>query len=139
MKIIKNLNVDAVFNAYPKPIQIKFKFIRQLIIDTASKNKNIKLMEEALKWGEPAYIVKGGSTIRLAWKKSTPNQYAIYFNCKTKLLDAFKERYKNDFKYEGNRAIVFELDDVFSVDALKCCIELALTYHSKKHLPMLGL
>ena len=57
-------------------------------------------------WGEPSYLVKGGSTIRMDWKKANPEQYAMYFHCKTKLVDTFKELYQDVFKFEGNRAII---------------------------------
>ncbi len=138
MKIIKNPDVNTTIKKYPESIQGKINNLRKLIINTASEISDIEKMEETLKWGEPAYIVKGGSTIRLAWKKSAPNQYAMYFNCKTKLVDTFKEIYRDAFKYEGNRAIVFEIADEIIVEELKHCIELALTYHHRKHLPMLG-
>lgn len=38
----------------------------------------------------------------------------------------------------GNRAILFGIDEEIPEDALKTCIELALTYHSIKHFPLLG-
>jgi hypothetical protein len=34
-----------------------------------------------------------------------------------------------DFKFEGNRAIVFDLDETVPVDSLAFCIAAALTYH----------
>jgi hypothetical protein len=37
------------------------------------------------------------------WKKANPEQYAMYFHCKTKLVDTFKELYRDVFKFEGNR------------------------------------
>ena len=94
-------------------------------------------LEETLKWGEPSYLTKGGGTIRMDWKKSKPDQYAMYFNCKTKLVYTFKELYKDEFKYEGNRAIVFHKNDKIPINELKHCILLSLTYHSRKHLPLL--
>ena len=63
----------------------------------------------------------------------------MYFHCKTKLVDTFKERYQNTFNFEGNRSIVFNIDEKLPIEELKHCIELSLTYHSIKNLPMLGL
>jgi hypothetical protein len=41
--------------------------------------------------------------------------------------------FPDDFKFEGNRAIVFDDDDeVVPIDALCFCIAAALTYHLKK-------
>jgi len=85
----------------------KLLFLRQLILDTAAELDAVGAVEETLKWGEPSYITKSGSTIRIDWKRSNPKQYAMYFHCKTKLVDTFKELYRDQFKFEGNRAIVF--------------------------------
>ena len=75
---------------------------------------------------------------KIDWKESTPNQYFMYFHCKTKLVDTFKELYSDKFIFEGNRAIIFNKNDEIPIDALKHCILLSLTYHKNKHLPLLG-
>ena len=116
----------------------KLMLLRQLILETASQNDGVGPLEETLKWGEPSYVTKSGSTIRMDWKSSKPDQYALYFNCKTKLVDTFKELYGNKLKLEGNRAIVFHQNNEIPVDEVRHCIFLSLTYHSKKHLPLLG-
>ncbi len=95
-------------------------------------------MEETLKWGEPSYLTKGGSTIRMDWKQKSPHQYALYFNCNTSLVETFKSLYRGFFTFEGNRAIVFCETDELPVDALKHCVSLALRYHRLKHQPLLG-
>ena len=133
-----NIEVKKVFNAYPDSVRSKMLFLRQLVLETAKETDDVESVEETLKWGEPRYLTKGGSTIRMDWKKSKPDQYAMYFHCKTKLIDTFKERYKDKFNFDGNRAIVFNIKDKISVSELKHCISLSLTYHNIKHLPMLG-
>ena len=138
MNRIKNPQVTKVFSRYPEAMRSRLLFLRQLIFDTASEIKGLAKVEETLKWGEPAYLVKGGSTIRIDWKASAPEQYAIYFNCKTKLIDTFKELYGDVFHFEGNRAIVFAENDKIPIQQVKFCFLLSLTYHSRKHLPMLG-
>ncbi len=85
-----------------------------------------------------SYLAKKGSTIRMDWKAKAPNQYAMYFKCTSKLVETFKEVYGDIFKYEKNRAIVFDLEDEVPKEELKECIRLALHYHSLKHLPLLG-
>jgi len=138
MKIIKSQNVASVINAYPSEVKVKLLFLRTLIFETAYEIQNISSIEEALKWGEPSYLTKQGSTIRIDWKEKTPNSYAMYFHCKTKLVDTFKELYRDTLKFEGNRAIVFNMKDKIPVNELKHCIELSLTYHQRKNLPLLG-
>ncbi len=138
MDKFNSIEVKKVFDGYPKDIYKKMIFLRQLVLDTAKELDCIKSLEETLKWGEPSYLTKSGSTIRMDWKKSKPEQYSMYFHCKTKLVDTFKELYGDKLKFEGNRAIVFNINDKIPVNELKHCISLSLTYHTIKHLPMLG-
>lgn len=138
MDKFENPEVAEVFDGYPEHIRRKMMFLRQLVLVTASETEGVGNVEETLKWGEPSYLTKSGSTIRMDWKKAKSNQYAMYFHCKTKLVDTFRELYRGTFKFEGNRAIVFNEDDEIPVIELKHCISLSLTYHRKKHLPMLG-
>lgn len=138
MGTINNKEVAEVFNNYPQHIRKKVLLLRQLVLDTALETQGVDRVEETLKWGEPSYVTKSGSTVRLDWKKSSPHQYAMYFHCKTRLVDTFKELYRDKFKFEGNRAIVFNADDDIPINELKHCISLSLTYHHRKHLPMLG-
>jgi len=138
MDNFNSLEVEKVFNTYPDNIRVKMIFLRKLVLETAAEIDGVKNIDETLKWGEPSYLTKGGSTIRMDWKQSKPNQYAMYFNCKTKLIDTFKELYKDKFNFEGNRAIVFNLNDKIPIDELKHCISLSLIYHKIKHLSMLG-
>ena len=138
MKKINKQQVAEIFENYPKDMRNKLMFLRQLVFDVASEAEDVGDVEETVKWGEPSYVTKGGSTIRMDWKRSAPEQYAMYFHCRTKLVDTFKELYSGKLKFEGNRAIIFGENDQIPVDELKHCIYLSLTYHSKKHLPMLG-
>lgn len=138
MDEIQNPQVAKVFNNYPPHIRQKLMYLRQLVLDTASECKVADILEETLKWGEPSYLAKTGSTVRMDWKSSAPEHYAMYFHCQTRLVDTFKELYSDKLKFEGNRAIIFHQDDEIPVDEVKHCILLSLTYHDRKHLPMLG-
>lgn len=111
--------------------------MRELILETA-KEIGIENLEETLKWGEPSYLTKTGSTIRINKRTKDDADYAIYFKCTSKLVSTFKELYGDIFRYENNRAFLFNFQDAVPVKELKHCIELALTYHKVKHLPLLG-
>jgi len=137
--INQNPKVKEKFNAYPKNIKPKMKYLRSLIVETANECEAINEMEETLKWGEPSYLVKDGSTIRMDWKTKSPEQYAMYFKCTSKLVLTFKEIYGDKFNYEKNRAILFKLDEEVPKEALKDCIRMALRYHKLKHKPLLGI
>jgi len=138
MEVIENPDVLEIFDDYPAPVREKLLKLRQLVLDTAMEMDGEGKLEETLKWGEPSYVTKYGSTVRIDWKPSNPEQYAMYFNCKTKLIDTFKELYQDNFEFEGNRAMSFNLNDDLAIEELKHCILLSLTYHKIKHLPLLG-
>lgn len=135
MKLFENPAVAQVFRAYPPHIRCKLMVLRELIFNTGACTKGVGKLEETLKWGEPAYLTsesKSGSTIRLGWKQSNPSQYAIYFNCRTNLIETFSTIFPKEFKLVGNRAIVFNEYDTLPVDSLVLCIAMALTYHHNK-------
>ncbi len=138
IEIHKNPEVELKFKTYPEGIKSKLNVLRNLILETAAEDLTIEQVEETLKWGEPSYLVPKGSTIRIDWKAKTPNQYAMYFKCTTKLVSTFREVYGDLFKYEKNRAIIFDVNDKVPKTELKECIDLALTYHSVKNKPRLG-
>ena len=132
---IENPHVAAVFNNYPETMRKKLMFLRQLIFDTAAATEGVGELEETLKWGEPSYLTpktKSGSTVRIDWKKSNEDQYAMYFKCTTNLVETFREKYPTEFRYGGNRSIIFNEDDEIPVKELSDCIALALTYHLRK-------
>ena len=139
LKIQSNPAVKLIFDRYPEAVRHKLLYLRELVLETAKETEEILKIEETLKWGEPSYLTKVGSTIRIDWKAKTPDQYAMYFKCTSLLVVTFKQAFKNTFKFEGNRAIIFELKDPIPVADLKCCIKTALRYHRVKHLPILGI
>ncbi len=129
--------VERAFSACPASARRSLRQLRSLILDTAAE-AGIERVEETLKWGEPSYLVKGGSTIRIAWKPNTPDACYLFFNCNTRLVATFRELYGQTFVFAGNRALVFEQGRDIPTEELKHCVQLALTYHSVKHLPLLG-
>ena len=132
-------DVESVFNNYPDPVRDKLLNLRRLIVEAAKEIEEVTKLEETLKWGEPSYLAKNGSTIRIDWKKNKPKQYAMYFKCTSKLVSTFKTVYGDLFDFEGTRAIVFQVDGDVPEIELKNCIRAGLAYHKVKQLPMLGL
>mgnify|MGYP001796919881 FL=1 len=139
MEFIKSTAVEQLLDSYP--IQAKYKLLqlKKLILDTADETVGLEKLMETTKWGEPSYVTKTGSTIRMDWKEKTPDKYYLFFICNTELVNTFKLIFGDELQYEGNRAIVLELKDPMPSSALKRCIALALQYHRVKHLPMLGI
>jgi len=96
----------------------------------------VGVIEETLKWGEPAYVTKNGSgsTVRIDWKAKDPGRYAMYFHCQTKLVSTFRSLFPEEFAFEGNRALVFELGARVPKRSLAFCVAASLTHHlNKRH------
>ncbi|MFT7688412.1 MAG: hypothetical protein ACI9FB_003776 [Candidatus Azotimanducaceae bacterium] len=139
MNKFDNQAVASVFEGYPVEVGCGLMCMRDLIFEVAADLDPLIDLEESLRWGEPAYLCKSGSTIRLGFKKSNPAEYGMYFNCKAQLIETIQEVYGADFQYEGQRALIFQVGQKINSAALKQCIALALRYHKLKHLPLLGL
>ena len=63
--------IAAVFRLRPGPARAKLMRLRKLVLDTAAKMDGVAV-EETLKWGQPSYLAKGGSTIRIDAVKGDP-------------------------------------------------------------------
>lgn len=137
MDFQKSSEVEDILNSYPASASEKLVEIRSLIVDTAEELGVPKLLETT-KWGEPSYVAKGGSTIRIDWKSKTPSKIFIYFICSTQLVSTFKFMLGEEMIFHGNRAIELDIAESLPRKSLKRCITLALTYHKVKDLPMLG-
>lgn len=121
--------VEKVFQTYPISIQRQLYKIRKLIFELGEEIGGVC---ETLKWQEPSYLPlkKGvGTTIRLAWKNSKPNQYGMYVNCKTSLISTIRRKFPGVFHLEGKRGIIFKEKESLALSQVKQCIEMALTYH----------
>lgn len=134
--------IKSKFDSYPEAARLQLLKIRMAIFEVAVE-ETLGEVTESLKWGEPSYQSKAGSAIRMGWKAKSPRTVSVYFNCKTTLVDTFKEIYRDTFVYAGNREIVFQVPDNSSLKEvpmleLKACLSMALRYHQVKHLPLLG-
>ena len=130
-----NENVARKFDTYPDHVKSKLEELRDLIFEVASYTDGVGEIEETLKWGEPAYLTsetKSGTTIRIDWKEKHPEQYAVYVNCRTSLIDSFNSLFPGIFSFEGNRAVVFSIYENLPREELGVCLQMALTYHKSK-------
>lgn len=127
-------DVQKKFESYPDNIRPKIEYLRRVIIDVAATEQGVGELEETLKWGEPSYLTsasKSGTTIRIDWKPKYPEQYVLYVNCKTTLIDTFRTLFP-ELTYEGNRAILFNVHKAFPENEVRLCISMALKYHLNK-------
>jgi len=123
--------VNRAFDALPAPIGKRLLQVRELIFATAAAHDGVGNLTETLKWGEPAYLTDetgSGSTIRLGRLKDS-DQAAVLFNCKTTLVDTFRERFPDRFEYRQTRALLLPVAGKLLERELAVCLSLALTYH----------
>jgi len=109
--------------------------LRRLILDTAKTTDGVGAVTETLKWGQLSFVTpetRSGSTIRIDAVRSDPGRYAMYFHCQTNLVASFRQLYPKEFAYDGNRAILFDVNKTVPDEPLRHCIALALTYHARK-------
>lgn len=124
--------VSAAFAAFADEARPGLMEMRDLIFEVAAKTDGVGVLEETLKWGQPAYLTpetKSGSTIRLGAPKD--GGAALYAHCQTTIISDFRGLFPDEFTYEGNRAVRFADGDDLKPDALSLLIKSALTYHVK--------
>jgi len=127
--------VAKVVGSFPPAIRSKVMALRSLIFETAAATAGVGPITETLKWGEPAYLTeasKSGITIRIGWKASAPTRFALYVHCQTNLVDTFRSQFSEVLKFDGNRAIVFDVAAPLPEAPLSICIAASLTYHRSK-------
>ncbi len=117
--------VAAAFAAHSPAQRAKLLRLRKIILATAAKMDGIGALAESLKWGQPSYRAKTGSSVRVGMAKD--GRCALYFICHTDLVATFRELYPG-LAYEGDRAILFGAREKLPEDALRHCISLALSY-----------
>ncbi len=135
MSLPKEPRVKAVYKSYPREIRDRLYELRELVLEVAAEDELIGPLEETLKWGEPAYLTsatRSGSTIRLAPVRGRDDKVALFFNCQTDLVSTFRDQFGELFEFEGNRAVILDVDGELPVEAVSSCVRSALTYHARK-------
>lgn len=109
--------------------------LRALILDTAAELPAVGRIEEALRWGQPAYLTpdsKSGSTLRLGVPKSA--RFGVFVHCQSQLIPEYLTTFPAWDRVEGTRAVLF--DHSSEVEPLRhgWLIKRALTYHVREPL-----
>lgn len=136
MQEISEPQVRAVFENYPPAAQKKMLQIRRWVLQCAQSIG--QQVEETLKWGQPSYRCNKGSPVRLGVREEPELTLCLYFHCQSTLVETFRELYGQELTFEGKRAILLPARQKLPVTVVKDCITLALEYHQRKHLPLLG-
>lgn len=128
-------DVAAVLDGYAPEAQTKAAALRELIHEVGAETAGVGPLLETLKWGEPAFLTQrsgSGTTVRIAWKAAEPDVCRVLFNCRTSLVEEFRQHFGERLTFEGNRAIVLPVAGPLPEAELRTCIRDALTYKAAK-------
>ena len=127
-------DVAKVLTACPVLAASHVQALRALIYETAAETDKVGPLTETLKWGEPAYLTESprtGTTIRLGWD-AVGQAVSLYVHCQTTLVKEWRDLYETELELIDNRQLRLPTDRALPRAALKHCIAMALTYHSRK-------
>ncbi|HHL22000.1 MAG TPA: DUF1801 domain-containing protein [Aliiroseovarius sp.] len=128
--------VARAFDAFPPDARAGLLQVRRLILQPAASLPEIGRLEEALRWGQPAYLTPesgAGSTIRLGLAKT--GGFALFVHCRTSLIADFTPIAPPGTRFDGSRAVLFDHADAIDAVALQWLIARALTYHRRAGQP----
>ncbi|WP_171126395.1 MULTISPECIES: DUF1801 domain-containing protein [unclassified Ruegeria] len=127
MMPFKDPAVEAVFDAFPQSTRKGALALRDLIFETAQTLPDTHPMQEALRWGQPAYLAPKGSTLRLGGHKSA--NFALFVHCQTRLIGDYNSVFPGEDRLDGNRAVLFNHPGQIDANRHGWLIARALTYH----------
>ncbi len=126
MTPFQNTEVAAVFNGFPNSARKGLLHLRELVFLSAASDPEIASISEELRWGQPAYLCKTGSSLRLGIPKT--GGFALYVHCQTTLIRDFTELFPFGFSIEGNRAVHFQSVSGIDDEKITFLINAALRY-----------
>ncbi|UWR02552.1 DUF1801 domain-containing protein [Ruegeria conchae] len=127
MTPFEDAKVAAAYEALPEETRAGALMLRELIFETAASLPRAQPLEEALRWGQPAYLAPKGSTIRLGGHKAA--RFALFVHCQSRLMGDFTSAFPGEDQIDGNRAILFNTTDQIDPTRHGWLIARALTYH----------
>lgn len=129
--------IDAIADAFaklPEEHQAGLMALRGLILEVAEE-VGAAPVQEVLRWGQPSYLSvrpRESTTIRLGSSKDNES-FGLYFHCQSTVLSDFRGAFPTNFRYDGNRAILFRPGEDLQEEKLRLCISHALQYRATKN------
>ncbi|WP_299845968.1 DUF1801 domain-containing protein [uncultured Roseovarius sp.] len=122
-------DVDRVISRYDPLTRSGVLALRALIFQTAGTLPQTGGLQEALRWGQPAYLTKAraGSTLRLGPHKDA--RFAIFAHCQSTIIASYAQAFPGWDRIDGNRAVLFDEPSQIEPERLTHLIRHALTYH----------
>lgn len=120
--------VQSVIAKFPEDTQAGVLRLRTLIYEVAVATPGVGLIEETLKWGQPAYVARHGSTLRIGHHRQAC--FALFAHCQTNIIAAYAQAFPGWDRLDGNRAVLFDTPRQIEPTRLSKLIAHALTYHT---------
>ena len=122
-------DVYRAINQFDAPVRTGVLALRRLIFDVAETLPQVGALEEALRWGQPAYLTqsRAGSTLRLGPHRDA--RFAIFAHCRSTIISSYSQAFPGWDRIDGNRAVLFDDMDQVEPERLRHLIRHALTYH----------
>jgi len=131
---MENTPLFSHVSAWPAPARATLLACRSIFHST-SEDRGLGPLDEALKWGQPAWRPRRprtGSTLRLHWTDALPDHMAVYVDCKTDLASRMHDLYPDLAENDLRRRMSFRLDQPFPEQAISHLAEMTFTYHLAK-------
>lgn len=121
--------IGAAFAALPERHRPGLMELRSLIFEVADE-VGAAPVNEVLRWGQPSYLSarpRESTATRLASTRDRLH-FGLFFHCRSTVIEEFRAQFPTDFRYDGNRGILFRPGEDLTHDKLRLCIAHALRY-----------
>ena len=117
-------DVTRVIEGYAPDTRKGVLTLRDLILDLADEP-----LTEALRWGQPSYIARRGTPLRLGPHREA--SFAIFAHCQSNVINTYASQFPGWDRIDGNRAVLFDHVDQIEPERLATLIRHALTYRRR--------
>ncbi len=122
--------VRAAFDAAPPAARRGMLVLRAMILDQAAELPQVGRIEEALRWGQPAYLTpETGAGCSLRIGPIRDGGFGLFVHCRTSLIEEFRAGPGAALRTEGTRAVLFRTVEDILVGPVGMLIAGALTWH----------
>ena len=126
-------DIKAVLDACSDTQREGLVRLRKLIFARAAELPCIGRVDEALRWGQPAYLTPDtGAACSLRIGMAPGGDFALFVHCKTGLIQNFAQGPGAGMRVQGTRAVLFSTATDIAAPAVSMLIGQALTYHLAK-------
>jgi hypothetical protein len=122
--------VRAAFDAAPPAARAGMLVLRSMIVGQAARLPQVGRIEEALRWGQPAYLTPDtGAACSLRTGQLRDGGFGLFVHCRTTLIEEFRAGPGGACRTEGTRAVLFRTAADIAEGSVGMLIAGALTWH----------